>query len=398
MTDPLSILQQLIAIPSVNPMGRELSGPDFYETRLSDFLVDFFRELGVPCERLEVVAGRANVLARYDGPAAGPTLVLDAHQDTVPVDGMVIPPFTPEIRDGRIYGRGACDIKGGMAAMLAAFARLVRERPAGSASVVMSCTCDEEATQLGVHDLIRRWREAPETTQILPVAPTAAVVAEPTDLNVVVAHRGASRWKIRTTGKACHSSDPSRGENAIYKMARILSCLEEYAAKLPTLVPAHPLCGQATLSVGLVAGGVSVNTVPAECTIEIDRRVVPGEDGMAAIRAVGDYVRERVDVDFEMLPPWIIGTTLSDEHNGPLADRVLETVAEVAGPREKVGVPYGTHASRFDDAGVPSIVFGPGSISKAHTVDEWLPIDELHLATDVYYRLAATSAEWLAKT
>lgn len=378
-------------------MGRDLTGPEYFESRLSDFLFSFFRDLGVPCERQEVGADRANVVARYDGPAAGPTLLFDAHQDTVPVDGMILPPFTPEIRDGRIYGRGACDVKGGMAAMMAAFARLVRERPAGSASVVMSCTCDEEATQQGVHDLIRRWREAPETTQILPVAPTAAVVAEPTDLDVVVAHRGASRWKIRTTGKACHSSDPSRGENAIYKMARILTVLEEYAATLPKRVPEHPLCGPATLSVGLITGGVSVNTVPAECSIEIDRRVVPGEDGLAVIDAVGDYLREHVDVDFEMLPPWIIGTSLSDEHNGPLSDQVLAAVTEVAGPRRKVGVPYGTHASRFDDVGVPSVVFGPGSITKAHTVDEWLPIDELHMATDVLYRLGATSGEWLGK-
>jgi acetylornithine deacetylase len=124
-------------------MGRDVSGPEFLEGRLSDFLETFFRGLGVPYERTEVAPGRANVVARFDGTGAVRTVLLDAHQDTVPVDGMVIEPFAPAEPDGRLYGRGACDVKGGLAAMLAAFERLVAERPAGAANVVLSCTCDQ---------------------------------------------------------------------------------------------------------------------------------------------------------------------------------------------------------------------------------------------------------------
>src|SRR5262245_29442962 len=154
--DPLPLLQDLVAIPSVNPMGRDLSGPEFLEGRVSDYLEDFFHRLGVPCQRIEVAPGRANVLARFDSAGAKTTVLLDAHQDTVPTDGMS-EPFNPVIRDGKLFGRGACDVKGGLAAMLSAFVRLVSERPVGAANVVLSCTCDEVSTSLGGNELALLW-------------------------------------------------------------------------------------------------------------------------------------------------------------------------------------------------------------------------------------------------
>jgi len=388
--DALSLLQDLIRLPSVNPMGRDLPAGICLESRVSDYLVDALESLDVPHERIEVAPGRANVIARIDSPRATRTILLDAHQDTVPVDGMTIEPFDPIIRDGRLYGRGACDVKGGIAAMLSAFARLSRERPAGASNVVLSCTCDEEHGQLGVSDLTQLWSDGKRRSTLLAAPPDVAIVAEPTELDVVVAHRGAARWMIRTTGRACHSSNPTQGENAIYKMAKVLSRLEDYAGTLAGRVTPHPLCGPATLSVGVISGGVSVNTVPDECLIEVDRRCVPGEHGPSAIEDVGRYLRENLNVDFEMLPPWCIGLTLSDDDNGLIADELLAHIAAIAGERRKIGVPYGTHASRFAAAGVPSVVFGPGSIAQAHTKDEWIEIEQLNQAADVYYRLCAS--------
>lgn len=153
--DPSRLLKDLIALPSVNPMGRAISGPEFFEGRMTEYLLAFFERLGVPAQRIDVanVPGsserRANLIARFDNPRSQTTLLLDAHQDTVPIDGMTIEPFTPVERDGRIYGRGACDDKGGMAAMLSAFARLVESRPPRAANVVISCTCDEESVRRG---------------------------------------------------------------------------------------------------------------------------------------------------------------------------------------------------------------------------------------------------------
>jgi len=387
--DPLEILKDLIAIPSVNPMGRDVTGPEYFETRLSDHLERFFHKLGVECQRIDVVPGRSNVIARLDRPGAQVTVLLDAHQDTVPVEGMTIEPFQPVVKEGRLYGRGACDVKGGMAAMLAAFARLVADRPARAANVVVSCTCDEEQTAMGSKAVARLWSDPARSGSLLSSPPSIAVVAEPTDLNVIVAHRGAVRWKLRTRGRACHSSRPQEGINAIYKMAQVLGCLERYADELPRMTPAHPLCGSPTLSVGRISGGISVNTVPDECLIEIDRRVVPGEDPASVIPHLTTYLRERLDVDFDNLPPWVDGATLSDGANGPWADRLLRVVAAVAGTRQKQGAWYGTNASRFAATGVPAVVFGPGSINQAHTVDEWIDVQELRQASDIYYRFCA---------
>ncbi len=397
MSHAISLLADLVAIPSVNPMGRDLSGPEFLETRLTEYLVGFFRNLGVDYQQIDVAPGRANVIARIDTPGARTTVLMDAHQDTVPVDGMTIAPFRPDIRDGRLYGRGACDVKGGMAVMLAAFARLARERPAGAANVVMSCTCDEESTTLGITDLCRMWRDPARGSSLLSERPTIALVAEPTDLDIVVAHRGATRWKIRTEGRACHSSKPSEGINAVYRMAKIVTALSQYAELLPSLVKPHPLCGSASLSVGRIEGGISVNTVPDWCEIEIDRRVVPGEDGMQALRDTEAFLRGTVDVPFESLPPWLAGAALPDDGNGRIADRLMEHITAVAGPRQKVGVPYGTHASRTAAAGVPSVVFGPGSINQAHTKDEWVPVKEVEQAAEICFRFCAaagSAADW----
>lgn len=393
--DPVPLLKDLVSIPSCNPMGRTISGPEYLETRLTAFLADFFKGLNVPYEVIEVSPGRSNVLARFDSPGSATTILLDAHQDTVPIDGMTIPPFEPHVRDGKLYGRGSCDVKGGLAAMLTAFARLVREKPAGAANVIMSCTCDEESTATGAFDLADQWSNPARRSAVLPGPPDLCLVAEPTDLEVVVAHRGATRWKIRTTGQACHSSRPDQGVNAIYLMAPVLSTLERYAAELPHMIPEHPLCGPATLSVGLIQGGISVNTVPDECSIDIDRRVLPSEDSTKVMGLVEAYLRARLDTPFEMLPPWITGMALSDHNNGPWADRLLATITQHAGPHKKVGVPYGTNGSRFAAKGVPSIVFGPGSIQQAHTRDEWIDIQELNTATEIYYQFCVTAGAGL---
>ena len=172
-------------------------------------------------------------------------------------------------------------------------------------------------------------------------------------------------------------------------MARVLECLEEFARELPTRVPPHPLCGPPTFSVGRIEGGISVNTVPDECTIEIDRRTIPGEETTDAVAEVTDFLRARLDFEVEMVPPWTRAPALPDGENLPLADRLLRHVRTVRGCGEKVGVPYGTHASRLAAAGLPSVVFGPGSIAQAHTKDEWIAIDSSMRPREIYYRFAA---------
>jgi acetylornithine deacetylase/succinyl-diaminopimelate desuccinylase-like protein len=372
------LLSALVAIPSVNPMGRSLAGPEYLETRLASYLEDWFRELGVRCERQPVAPGRDNLLAWYEAPDARRLILYDVHQDTVPTDGMTIPPFVPEIVQGRLSGRGACDVKGSMAAMLAAFARLVRERPRDSASVLLACTVDEEFTHIGSSRLA-------ET----PHGAVLAIVAEPTLLDLVHCHKGALRWKIRTRGVACHSSTPQLGKSAIYRMGRVLEVLEEYATELAASAP-DPILGSPTLSVGRIEGGQSVNVVPDWCEIEVDRRLIPGEDAAAAMEAVRKLVEAQFgSADcFGMSQPWVHMPPLvsrSTRWIEPLSDAILTAT----GRRPAVGgVPFGTDAGPLNEKGTPCVVFGPGDIAQAHTKDEWIELDQVRLASQAYFQIA----------
>ncbi|HEY4313539.1 MAG TPA: M20 family metallopeptidase [Pirellulales bacterium] len=394
--DLVDTLSQLVATPSVNPMGRPVSGPEFFEYRMTDWLQAFFNRLSLPWVRQTVEPKRDNIVARFDGDRApgdgGKVILLEAHQDTVPVDGMTIPPWQPTVRDGRIYGRGSCDIKGGMTAMLGALVRLVEEKPGSRPTVIMACTVNEEHGYSGAQALTRLWTSAGQDS-IIPRTPDAAIIAEPTNLDVVVAHKGAVRWRCHTHGRAAHSSQPQLGDNAIYKMARVLTALENYARDVPASAAAHPLCGRPSLSVGVISGGLSVNTVPARATIEIDRRIIPGEDGETAYRQVVDYVTHRTELgaSLEHERPYLEGRSLSDGPNKVLAGQLIEAARRVRGQAAEIGVPFGTDAATIAGAGVPSVVFGPGSIAQAHTADEWLSLDELTAASEALYQFLVSA-------
>ena len=378
MDDVTRLLSELVAIPSVNPMGRPITGEGFLEGRITDYLEAFFRGLGVVCRRYPISPGRDNLLAWYESPSSRRTILFDVHQDTVPTDGMTIPPFEPTIAEGRLYGRGSCDVKGSMASMLSAFARLVRERPAGSASVLMACTVDEEFTHTGSSGIAEMDHGA-----------SLAVVAEPTLLNLVHCHKGALRWKIRTIGVACHSSTPYRGVNAIYKMGRVLEALESIAGTLSRATP-HPILGPPSLSVGRIEGGQSVNIVPDWCEIEVDRRLIPGEDPANSREELRALLADRLGgLDgIEFGPPWVSMPALSPRASAwlePLGD----AIAKATGKRpDVIGVPFGTDAGPINSAGTPCVVFGPGDIAQAHTKDEWIELEQVRLAAEAYYQIA----------
>lgn len=359
-------------------MGRPLSGEGYLEAGMTAYLVDWFGRLDVPVVIRKLAEGRSNVIARYEAPNARKTVLLDAHQDTVPTDGMTIPPFEPDVRDGRLYGRGSCDVKGGMTAMLLAFERLVRERPAGSASVVMACTVDEEYTHIGSTNLADH-----------PVGADVAMVAEPTRLNLVDRHKGAVRWKIRANGVACHSSTPHLGKNAIYRLAEVVTALADYAGELSRSTP-DPVLGPPSLSVGRIEGGQSVNVVPDWAEIEIDRRVIPGEAPDDCRERTRLAVEKRLgNLDFlEFLPPWVRMPALTPRFESWVPP-IVEAIQEATGRKPEIqGVPYGTDGGPLAASGLPSFVFGPGDIAQAHTKDEWIELDQVRSAMEAYYRIA----------
>jgi acetylornithine deacetylase len=368
------LLAELVRLPSVNPMGRTDIPADLcYESRVTDRLESWLRDLGVSVTRQPVAPGRDNLIARYDPPTPAPhTLLFECHQDTVPVDGMTVEPFAARIEGGKLYGRGACDVKAGGVAMFGAFRRLVLERPTGSAAVVLAFTVDEEHTFLGVQRLVQAVRS------------DFAVVAEPTLLNIVRAHKGVARWTLDTTGTACHSSTPERGVNAVYRMAKVLTAVEEYAGRLQAY-RTDPLLGPPTLSVGVVSGGVSPNTIPDSCRICLDRRTMPGERGTDVMADLTRHLRTRPEIDF----PFTTAMTLDCPALAPTGgDEFVARLGDAIGPHRVIAVPFGTDASTIQEAGTPAVVFGPGDIAQAHTKDEWVELAQVQRAAEVLWKFA----------
>ena len=396
MTAHVATLADLVRRPSVNPMGRERSGPEFLEGRIGEYLVSRFTAAGIPWARQPVAPGRDNVIARLEATVAdAPVLLWDAHQDTVPADGMTIEPFTPIFREGRMYGRGTCDVKGGMAAMLVALDSL-RETPAArEATVIFAATVNEEFGFSGARALARLWADGAgepgdaAAQALVGGRPDAAIVAEPTGLDIVVQHKGAVRWRVRVHGRACHSAFPERGDNAIYPAGRAILAVESLARELLARDPGHP-CGPPTLSLGTVHGGAGVNLVPDLVVLEIDRRLVPGEDPVAArAEVVARIAAACGGARIEHEEPFLESVGLPDATATVALARWVDRLAAAARERRyegrRVAARYGTNASVLAAAGVPAVVFGPGSIEQAHTADEWIEVDQVAAAADVLH-------------
>lgn len=376
MQDVVELLSELVAAPSVNPMGRPASGSPYFESRMTAVLEKWLSGRGLALSRQSIAPERENLLAVFRNPASRVHLLLEAHQDTAPVEGMTIPPFEPRVEDGRLYGRGSCDTKGPMTSMLLALARLAKEKPASAANVTLALTVDEEHTFLGAAELVRRGIKA-----------EGAIVAEPTKLDVIVSHKGALRWETVTRGRACHSSAPTEGINAIYRMGPVVEAFASLARELNE-APKDPLVGGPTLSVGRIRGGSAVNVVPDHCVIEIDRRLVPGEDPAAVYEMAKRYLAERVDEDsFSFMPPWLSLEPLSAEANQAIAASLSRSINRFHQGHRTRGVPFGADSAVFARAGIPSVVFGPGDIAQAHTKDEWVELDQVARAVEILFDL-----------
>jgi acetylornithine deacetylase len=270
-------------------------------------------------------------------------------------------------------------------------------------SVVVTCTVDEEYAFTGAAALTGGLSQfssdengtvplpalAVSSGGLIPGQPAAAVVAEPTDLDVIVAHKGVVRWRCHTRGRATHSAQGAADDNAIYKMARLLTGIERYQRDVTPGLAAHPLCGPVTANVGTIHGGSSINIVPERCQIELELRLPPGVTPAAARGHLLDYLATEAPLEPppEHDPPYMAGPPLGDEANGQVAERLAATAGEVTGRDcRRRGVAFATEAAFFARAGCPAVVFGPGSIQQAHTDDEWLSLEQLHEAAEIFYR------------
>ena len=373
---------------------------------MTDWLTRLARRAGWPWVRQPVHPGRDNVIALIRGDDDR-TILWESHQDTVAVDGMTVAPFAAEVREGRLYGRGSCDVKGSMAAMLAALLTVSGESPSGRPSILFAATVNEECGFTGARALAEVWRAGgPSAIELagdggLTLAelrrrrPGAAIVAEPTELDVVVAHRGVVRWQCVVHGQAAHSSRPECGANAVYAMTSVVRAIEEFHRVVLASRPPDPLCGPSTACVTTFHGGLGANTVPDRAVIDVDRRLIPGESTEAAYEELCAYVAERAEPGgcrIEHERPWMESGGLAGVGNGAWAEAVAAVVQSSGRASRLRGVPYGTNAASISAAGIPTVVLGPGSIDQAHTADEWIAIAELEAATEVFKSLARGAA------
>lgn len=369
--DVLETLADLVRINSVNP--NYVGGVN--ELSMADYVESFFQRRGIETRRHLVLPERPNVIAVLPGQNSDHRIVLEAHLDTVSVAGMVIEPWDPEIRDGKLFGRGSCDTKGGMAAMMHAVANLAADGIRPACDVWFAATIDEEFSYRGVVALCEP-----------PFHADVAIVAEPTQLQAVIASKGLVRWKIETRGKAAHSAKPHLGINAIEHMAEIIAAIQKDTVALSQ--SEHPLLGPATCNLGVIRGGTQINFVPDGCEIEIDRRLLPGE----TVETVLDHYQGIVDSVARQNP-----LMQAIMHHPMLTDKPLETSADAAAVRTMlavlqrmgldatpVGVPFCSDASKFGAIGIPSMILGPGSIDQAHAAVEFIDCDQVRRAVDVY--------------
>ena len=331
---------------------------------------------GFDTEVVEVRPGRVNVVARLEGD--GPTLLLNGHLDTVGVEGMTIDPFGARVADGRLHGRGSCDMKGGVAALMAAAARLAKAGP--RPHLIVALTADEEHASLGMAHLV----DGAEALADL------AVVCEPTSLSVMPAHKGFVWVAASFRGKAAHGSRPDVGVDAIRHAGLWLAALDGLTERLRTR-PAHPLLGHGSFHAGTIAGGTAESVYPDRCRLLVERRTMPGESPEAVLDEFREVLDDLSRHESEMEATLEItlarpGTEVSPDH--PLVQGLLDAGAAVGAPGSVRGMTAWVDAAFLNEAGVPAVCYGPGSIEQAHTVDEWIDVAEVRTCADVLERFA----------
>lgn len=356
------VLSKLISIPSVSPEG-DAGTDQTGEVRVVEWLADYFRKFGAEVSVQEARPGRPNLMASFKPRGEVHRRIAFApHLDTVSVAGMSIPPFSGEVRDGRIWGRGASDTKGPAAAAVAAMTELVEANvlPAEHTEWIFLGLAGEEDGSFGAQALC----ESGFTADLV-------VALEPTDHQVVCAHKGALWLKIKTFGKAAHGSAPQRGENAVYAMARVVSSLENLARDFSE--KKHPALGGASLNVGRIVGGNRINTVADSCEVWVDIRTHSAFSGDAALAAVQQVVSS--DAQIEVLRN---ACPLDTPPDHELVGALLEQSAG------KSCADWFSDASVFAEHGISSVVIGPGSIQQAHTKDEWIGLSELEKGCSLF--------------
>ena len=368
-------LSALVAIRSESPWDTQ-PRPGYREAELAAWLMDAMQQLGLETGEQEVSPGRPNIWGYRRGSGGGPTLMLAAHMDTVGVEGYQGDPFEPRIEDGRLHGRGSCDMKGAIASFLETVR--VLEGVALKGDLLLLFVADEEHRMTG-------------STHAGKHGPSAdfAIVGEPTRLAVCPKHKGEYCGSIVVRGKAAHTSMPERGRNAINDMLEVVGLINQYGERLKE-GPAHELCGTGRCTVSTIKGGTEVSAVPDYCGIEFDRRMLPGEDVaklMMEIDEILDTARQRrPGLDVKIGPYSLDAAPLDTAIDAPITQAAVRAIEGALGSKASIeSFPGSTDAPNL---GIPAVICGPGDLARAHTIDEWIELSDLLKSVEIYRRVA----------
>jgi len=367
----IDTLQKLIRINSVNP-ELETTGPG--EEEIGKYISDELSALGVDVEIQEVQPGRFNVIGIISGSGGGKSLMLNAHMDTVGVSGMQNP-FSGKIENGRLYGRGSYDMKGSIAAILATAKKLTEKNIRLSGELILSFVVDEEFESIGARELVKKYKT------------DSAIVTEPSDLNVCLAHRGFGVFKIVTHGKIAHGGKHREGIDANLKMGLILAELNQLANQLPDRKK-HALCGEASLHVPLIEGGKSLFIYSDECTAHVERRTLPGE---SESEVLGEFeqILQKCKANDEPLRTTVESVIWRNpyeiERDRPIVQSLMKSAQNQTGRNPKfIGHTWWEDSAIFGQADIETVIFGPkgGGI---HEETEWVEIDSVVQLSDVLW-------------
>ena len=378
--DAVALLTELVAIPSVNPR----CNPDpaiCGEHRLAKFLAQWAEQNGIVVRRFETEDGYPNLLFMIgsDAPEAK-TLLFGAHMDTVWPAGMEEPFRLKDRGDGTFAGLGSVDDKGCLCTAMLALLEL-KKRPL-PCRVQLLATCDEEAGFAGIDRMVPS-----------EVRPDAAVIMEGTSLDVVTASKGTVRYRVTVRGKAAHSSQLWLGDNAVYKILPLIEATERKSQELMQSGRKHPLLGTATLNLGVITGGSQVNSVPDSCTFLLDRRVLPGDTVEQVLQELHDLY-DPLDIPYEISEPFFVTMPFEEPEGSPLPGFVLNRIRRKV-PGSKIrGVMFSAETSRTAAFGIPSVLFGPGSIDSAHSPNEHIDPAEIVTAAECLIDLAEHFEEY----
>jgi len=369
------VLADMIAIRSVNPMGREFTGSAPVERGIVEYLEEMFRPYGVVMERQTYSAMHENLLIRVPG-ESGPHTLLESHIDTVPADDWAETAFTPRFKDGRLYGRGACDDKGPLAGMALAVRDILESGALPPAPIDLLAAGDEEYAQTGI-----------KYYAAMGVPLRCSVVGEATDLAPVVQHNGTVRWDIVAHGRSAHTSRPELGRNAILGATEVIRDLQQYQTELRR-THHNPLVYGPTITVTMIRGGRTRNAVPDECVLSVDYRVLPGMDPAGAREGVIAMLA-KAGHDVSHGPTQLITPPLSTSPQDNFCKTALEVCRHHAGRASMAmtGAPWGTDAAWVADR-APSIVLGPGTTATAHAIDEFVDVEEVVTCARIYRDIA----------